>query len=206
MKHVVSNSKHICFNKIIGGMYMNEIKVQSKKNVLDENERTFEERKIELDAISKSEKEQAKRERNSPFKNFLQVNKDTYKLEDKLMKQNPLAYRIWRFLANNMDSYNAVMVSYSVMTDIFEVSRTTLYRAIKVLDDENYIKIYKSGTSNIYTLNDNMVWNSWGSNKRYSKFGANVIINEEEQTNKVKKELKLKIDKHKEVKLQVEKE
>ena len=46
-----------------------------------------------------------------------------------------------------------------------------------------------------------MVWNSWGTNKKYSKFNANVIISEGEQTEKMKKELKdLKVEKHKEVK------
>ena len=41
----------------------------------------------------------------------------------------------------------------------------------------------------------------WGTNKKYSKFNANVIISEGEQTEKMKKELKdLKVEKHKEVK------
>ncbi len=97
--------------------------------------------------------------------------------------------------------FNAVIVSQEVLTEMFEVSRSTIYRAIKILDEGNYIKIYKSGTSNVYALNDDMVWNSWGTNKKYSKFNANVIISEDEQTEEIKKELKdLKIEKHKEVK------
>lgn len=180
---------------------MGEIRVQKEKEIFNENVMTFKEREAELEALKKKEQEEERRKKNSPFKHFLQVNKDTYKLEDKLMKENPLAYRIWRFLANNMDSYNAVMVSYVVLGELFEVSRTTLYRAIKVLEEGNYVSIHKSGTSNIYSLNDNMVWNSWGKNKQYSSFTANVIISESEQTDKIKKDIKLKKQKHTELKI-----
>lgn len=180
---------------------MAEILVQRERELLKNNQMTFEERQSQIKEDEKREQEQLKREKSSPFKSFIQMNKKTYELEDKLMQKNPLAYRIWRFLANNMDSYNAVIVSYSTMQEIFEVSRMTLYRAIKLLDEDDYIRIYKSGTSNVYALNDNMVWNSWGTNKKYSKFSANVIISENEQEEKVQKELKdLKVEKHKEVK------
>lgn len=180
---------------------MAELFVSNDKDILNQNTVTFEEREKQIQEEKKLEQEQLKREKNSPFNSFIQVNKRTYQLEDKLMKESPLAYRIWRFLANNMDSYNAVIVSQEVLTEMFEVSRSTIYRAIKILDEGNYIKIYKSGTSNVYALNDDMVWNSWGTNKKYSKFNANVIISEDEQTEEIKKELKdLKIEKHKEVK------
>lgn len=173
----------------------------SNENDPIKNKVSFEQREKDLKEMDKREEETRKREKNSPFRSFVQVNKDTYKLEDQLMKENPLAYRIWRFLANNMDRYNAVIISQETLTELFEVSRTTIWRAIKVLDEGEYIKIYKSGTSNVYALNDNMVWNSWGSNKKYSKFSANVIISEEEQDDKIKKEIEdLKIENHKEVK------
>lgn len=202
MKQDVSHMKPICFIKNTkGGNKMSEIKVQNEKDIFNPNVKSFNEREAELVQLQAKEEELKKRQRNSPFKNFLQVNKETYKLEDKLMKKNPLAYRIWRFLANNMDHYNAVMVSYNVLMEIFDVSRTTIYRAIKVLEDGEYIKIYKSGTSNIYAINDNMVWNSWGTNKKYSKFSANIIIGESEQSQKTKKEIKIKTEKHKQIKL-----
>lgn len=178
-----------------------EIKVTNENSFsfFDNDKRSFEERQEELDKLNEQEKQIAKRKKNSPFKNFLQVNKETYPLEDKLMKKNPLAYRIWRFLANNMDNYNAIIVSQVTLQEIFESSRTTIYRAIKLLEEENYIRIYKSGTSNVYTLNDQMVWNSWGSNLKYSKFNANVIISETEQTKSNKEEIKLKTQIHKQV-------
>ena len=180
---------------------MAELFVSNDKDILNPNTVTFEEREKQIQEEKKLEQEQLKREKNSPFNSFIQVNKKTYQVEDKLMKESLVAYRRWRFLANNMDSYNAVIVSQEVLTEIFEVSRSTIYRAVKILDEGNYIKIYKSGTSNVYALNDDMVWNSWGTNKKYSKFNANVIISENEQTEEMQKELKdLKVEKHKEVK------
>jgi len=203
LTQIVSYLIHIGFIKIKKkrGIIMAELFVSNDKNILNSNTVTFEEREKQIQKEKKLEQERLKREKNSPFNSFIQVNKRTYQLEDKLMKESPLAYRIWRFLANNMDSYNAVIVSQEVLTEVFEVSRSTIYRAIRILDEGNYIKIYKSGTSNVYALNDDMVWNSWGTNKKYSKFNANVIISEDEQTEEIKKELKdLKIEKHKEVK------
>ena len=30
-------------------------------------------------------------------------------------------------------------------------------------------------------INKNIVWNSWGTNYKYAKFGANIILSESEQ-------------------------
>lgn len=181
---------------------MSEIAVSQDRDILNPNSVSFKERQRQIEQDKKQEEDILERERNSPFKSFIQMNKKTYELEDKLMRENPLAYRIWRFLANNMDSYNAVIVSQEVMTEIFEVSKTTIWRALKLLKDGGYIKTYRTGGSNVYTINDNMVWNSWGTNKKYSKFSANVIISESEQEEEIKKTIKdIKVEKHKEIKL-----
>ena len=125
------------------------------------------------------------------------MNKDAYKHEDWLMSKSPIAYRIFKFLINNMDSYNAVMCSQTVLQEQFDVSRVTISRAIKLLKEKQFIDVYKSGTSNIYAVNKQIAWNSWGSNFKHGKFGANIIISESEQENDVK----LKIEKHHEVTL-----
>lgn len=180
---------------------MSGLKVSKERELLNPKSVSFEERKAQIEKDEKREEEMRKRAKNSPFDRFLQVNKKTYELEDELMKKNPLAYRIWRFLAQHMDKYNAVIVSQEVLTEIFDVSRTTIWRAIKVLDEREFIKIYKSGTTNVYALNDDMVWNSWGSNRVYSKFSANVIVSESEQTEDMKRELKdIKTENQKNVK------
>ena len=131
--------------------------------------------------------------KKGPFKNFVQWNQDKeiYKKEDWLMAKSPIAYRIFKFLVNHMDNYNAVVCSQRVLMDYFDVSRTTISRAIKLLKDKGYLAIYKSGTSNVYALNDQIVWKSWGSNYGYSKFPSNVILSLDEQDDSVKKNVKI---------------
>lgn len=99
-----------------------------------------------------------------------------------------------------MDSYNAVMCSYKVLEEQFNISSSTVTRAVKLLKEKQYIDIYKSGTSNVYAVNKQIAWSSWGSNFKHGKFGANIILSESEQDEQVK----LEIQKHKEVSLKEE--
>ena len=176
---------------------MNEIAVGMERDILNQNSMTFEERQRQLGEEKKQEEEQIKRAKKSPFDRFVQVNKDFYKAEDWLMAKSPIAYRIFKFLINNMDEYNAVICSYKVLEETFKVSTTTIARAIKILKDKGYVAVFKSGTSNIYALNDKIVWNSWGTNYQYSKFPANIILSISEQENSIQSQIKTL--KHKEI-------
>ena len=176
---------------------MSEIAVGAEYNVLNPNTMTFDERQKQLDQEKQREKEARERAKKSPFKSFVQVNKEYYKAEDWLMSKSPIAYRIFKFLTNNMDEYNAVICSYKVLQENFEISQDTVRRAIKILKEKKYIDVYKSGTSNVYAINKNIVWNSWGTNYEYAKFGANIILSASEQEESVK--AKIKTVKHKQV-------
>lgn len=162
---------------------------------------SFEERKNQLKKLSELEEEKRKREnkqrKSSPFNDWYQVNKEYYKAEDWLMSKSPIAYRIFRFLINNMDGYNSVICSYQVLMETFDISKPTITRVIKLLKDKQYIKVYKSGTSNVYCINKHIVWNSQGTNFKYAKFGANIILSESKQENLKNK--KIKINKLKQV-------
>lgn len=169
---------------------MAELSVGANHNMLNPNSITFEERQIQLETLDKKEKEVYERAKKSPFKNFVQVNKDYYKAEDWLMSKSPIAYRIFKFLINGMDDYNAVICSYKVLQENFGISQDTVRRAIKILKEKKYIDVYKSGTSNVYVINKNIVWSSWGTNFKYAKFGANIILSESEQENLKNKKIK----------------
>lgn len=170
---------------------MAEISVGSSYNVLNSNSITYEERQKQIQEEENREKESREKAKKSPFKNFVQVNKDYYKAEDWLMAKSPIAYRIFKFLINEMDDYNAVVCSYKVLQENFGVSQDTIRRAIKILKEKNYVYVYKSGTSNVYAVNKNIVWNSWGTNYKYAKFGANIILSESEQEKSVQAEIKM---------------
>lgn len=161
------------------------------------NDLTFKERQSQIEEEKQREKEDQKRLKKSPYKDFVQFNRETYKAEDWLMSKSPIAYRILKFLIHNMDGYNSVICSYKVMQEQFNVSSDTIRIAIKLLKDKKYVDVYKTGTSNVYSINKNIVWNSWGSNFEFAKFGANIILSENEQQERVK----LQIKKHNEIKI-----
>ena len=98
-----------------------------------------------------------------------------------LQINHPKASAILSFLVNEMDNYNAVMCSYQVLQEVLKVSKDTIRKCIKVLKENGYIAILKSGTSNVYTVNDSIYWKSWGNNLKYSKFPANVVLALSEQ-------------------------
>lgn len=171
---------------------MNTLTVSSNKSINNPNSISFEERQNDLTRDFNLEEEYQKREKKSPYNNWVQINKNYYKAEDWLMAKSPIAYRIFKFLINNMDGYNSVVCSYKVIQEYFDISQVTVARAIKLLKEKQYIQVYKSGTSNIYAINKEIAWNSWGKNYRYAKFGANIILTETEQEYAKIKSKKLK--------------
>lgn len=176
---------------------MSDVVVSNNQEEFKPNFMNYEERQEQIRKQKEQEREALERAKKSPFKNFVQVNKDIYKAEDWLMGKSPIAYRVFRFLVNNMDGYNAVICSQTVIKENFNVSRQTVSKAIKLLKDRKYIDVYKSGTSNVYAINKNLVWNSYGTNFKFAKFGANIIISESEQEKNIK--AKIKAIKHKEI-------
>lgn len=179
---------------------MPELHVQSETDPKNPNSISFEARKRQIEEEERLEREEYERRKKSPYRRWLQLNKDAYKAEDWLMAKSPIAYRIFKFLMNNMDAYNAVMCSYKVLEEQFNISSSTVTRAVKLLKEKQYIDVYKSGTSNVYAINKKIAWNSWGSNYKHGKFSANIILSESEQ----EEEVKLKIEKHQEVTLKDE--
>ena len=141
-----------------------------------------------------------KRQQNgSPYKDWVQWNQEHYDKEEKLLKESSIAYRVFKFLVKNMDKYNAVMVSYNTIGEYLDISKTSVYNAIKKLKKENFIVVFKSGNSNVYAVNDKIVWKNFGNKYKYSKFPANVILSESEQEKSVRK--KIKEYRHKEIEI-----
>lgn len=137
----------------------------------------LQEQERERIAVEKA-KEQAKK---SPFQAFYQVNVENNKYLTELATRQPKALAILLFIFENMDNYNALMASYKVFQEKFDLSQSTVKRCIKYLKDHGYLHIYKSGVSNVYVANDNLAWKSYGKNVKYCKFPANVMLSLSEQ-------------------------
>lgn len=152
------------------------------------NQESFEDRARQLVQLKREtekevEKEQ-ERAKKSPFNSFYQVNTKNNKFLTELATKQPKALAILLFIFENMDNYNALMASYKVFEEQFNISQSTVKRCIGYLKDHGYIHIYKSGTSNVYVANNELVWKSYGKNVKHCKFPANIILSSAEQEKK----------------------
>lgn len=139
--------------------------------------------------------------KKSPYRKWVQMNNDEHAREadDWLVAHSPSAYRIFKFLVANMDKYNAIICSYKVMQEKFGYSRTTVADAIRFLKEHKYIQVVRTGGSNIYMINKELYWNSWGTNFAYAEFGAKVIISSSEQDKATQSKVQLQIQTRQEV-------
>ena len=153
------------------------------------------------DLEEKADKERKK----SHFRSFLQTNKEQYAYEDWLMKESPSAYRVLRFLTQNMDNYNALVCSQAVISQVLSYKRETVARAIKLLKEHKFIDVVRTGGSNVYMVNKMLYWNSWGSNYAYAEFGAKIIVTSTEQDNETKEKIKTQIKRRTEVQVKTPK-
>lgn len=125
--------------------------------------------------------EMEKEKNHSKFRNFGQWNYDKTEKFEKIAAKNGVAAAIFLYLARKSDKYNKVICSYKVLQEKFGVSERTVGRAIQILEENELITIYKSGTSNIYVLNNDITWKSDGWRNEYCEFDARVIITRSEQ-------------------------
>ena len=157
---------------------------------------SFENRQNELITQELKSKDIIKRQyKNSPFKRWTQLNNEHTAELIQLALKYPKAHAILYFLVDQMDEYNAVICSVKVLSELLNVSRQTISKNISILKEHGFIVILKSGASNVYVINDKVYWKSWGNNKRYSKFPANVVLAFSEQDKDYKQQIDNKKDK-----------
>lgn len=185
---------------------MPTITVSDKRDVLKPYSVSFDERALQLEKQAKAEEEARKREKNSPFTRWTQFNLEHTKELMWLALKHPKAHAILYFLVDQMDEYNAVMCSTNVLEEVLGISRQTISKNITLLKENGFIAVLKSGTSNVYTINDKVYWKTYGNKHQYSKFPANVVLSMSEQDEFTQMEFKdLGFTKIKEVMMKGEK-
>lgn len=159
--------------------------VSEPKNL---NDVSFKQRAMDLIAKEQEELEELKRQKKSPFARFYQVNKDNSEYLRSCLKENPKALQVLFFIFDHMDKYNAVVCSYKVFQDALDMGQATVARSIKYLKEHGFLYVYKTGSSNVYVANKDLVWNSWGNNREYCEFPANIVLtaSEQEECSKIK--------------------
>ena len=59
-------------------------------------------------------------------------------------------------------------------------ARKIINLAIKKLKEHNFINIQKDGRGNMYFVNANLVWKSYGTNHKFAEFNVKIIFSQEE--------------------------
>lgn len=154
------------------------------------NKPTYNELVAELDRKARQTqlKEQEEAEnRLKKNKDFVQIEKKNLKAFRYLAIENPTAVAVLFALAEHMNTESAVMISYSGLELLTGYSRTTLSKAIKLLEERNWIEIVKVGQSNVYKLNSGAFWRSYG-NRKITSFNAKIVAIDTEQIQKIERD------------------
>ena len=112
-------------------------------------------------------------------KDFIQFYRKNIDIISELAS-NKKALDLFILLCKHMDGTNALCVSNIVLAELMETTTRTIQRAVKYLKDKGYVCVLKSGTSNVYIVNPDIAWTSYGNQKKYCKFQSNVLLSSTE--------------------------
>lgn len=112
-------------------------------------------------------------------KDFIQFYRSNVDILSELAS-NKKALDLFLLLCKHMDGTNALCVSNVVLAELLNSTTRTIQRAIKYLKDNGYVCILKSGTSNVYVVNPDIAWTSYGDQKKYCKFQSTVLLSSSE--------------------------
>lgn len=112
---------------------------------------------------------------------LMQINSEDPSFMAKFNRMNPHALDILLFLIKHMNGSDAVICSQVCLMNYFGVSRSTVVKCIQDLKDHGLICIAKTGSSNVYHLNDDLIWKPCGTNSKNCEFPANIVLSYLEQ-------------------------
>lgn len=119
-------------------------------------------------------------EENKKNHNFIQLYRDNMPELRWLMSNHNFASSLLFFILEHMDNRNALACSYSVFEDYFRKSRSTVYRAIKLLEENGFLNVLKMGTSNVYVINENLAWSDSNDKKKFAKYDGKILVSKKE--------------------------
>lgn len=119
-------------------------------------------------------------------RDFIQLYREHIDDVAKLARDNGKAYDLFMLLVKHMDGTNALAVSNVALSELLQVTTRTIQRAVKYLKDSGWICVLKTGTSNVYIVNPEVAWTSYGNQKQYCKFKANVLLSSSENAEYLK--------------------
>lgn len=137
-------------------------------------------REAEQDAEEKKQLEiEESAKKNYGFTQLSDDVSDTYAAM--MLGKHANAAGVLLLIAKRMDRHtNALVASQKALEELTGLSRTSLWRAIKHLQDHSWIQIIKIGTANAYIVNSQVFWKNHGD-KKHTVFNATVIATSTEQ-------------------------
>lgn len=102
------------------------------------------------------------------------------------LSSNSIAFKLFIFIVKHMDNNNALCVSMASLQEILGYSRQHISNGVRFLKDKGFLCVLKSGTTNIYVINPDIVWTSYDYQKSYCKFQTNVIVTPNENAEYLK--------------------
>jgi hypothetical protein len=157
--------------------------------VLKEPQKT----QAQIAADNKEDEEQ--REKAKKNNDFVQLSRKNMLAFGDLIEENPLAAKVFLFMAKYADRHNALVVSSKVLEEYTGRGRTTVWKAVSLLEEKSFLSVGKSGSSNVYFLNPHLVWNSWRNAKDYCEFSGAILLSKSENIDleeKLRKQINIK--------------
>lgn len=153
---------------------------EEEKITLQVSEEEFQKLQRLLEIHEEQKGEEQEREQADKNTNFVQLYRDHMPEMRWLMTNHSFASSLLFFILEHMDNRNALACSYSVFEDYFGKSRMTIYRAIKLLEENGFIDVLKMGTSNVYLVNADLAWTDSRSSKKYAKYDGKILVSKKE--------------------------
>ena len=126
-------------------------------------------------------------------KDFVQVYpKGWAKMRTILSKTGSTApLMLYTFLAEHIDADGGVLVAdQETICTSLEISRTTLWRACKFLEDHDaLLRLKVGGNVYAYALDPSEVWRSWDSTKENAVFRTRTMVRKSAQDEQVQRRL-----------------
>ena len=142
---------------------------------------TNEKANLRLRELEQQEQQQVhEREEEKKNRNFVMLYRDHMPEIRWLTKKSGIATSILMFILEHMDYKNALVCSYKVFMEYFEVSSDTVRRSIRLLQENGFIDILKTGLSNVYVINPDIAWSSWNNQQKYCQFEGKVLVSKAE--------------------------
>lgn len=116
---------------------------------------------------------------------WVQTEREAHVQWGRLVVSNPLAAAVMHQLVAIMDRSNAVCISHQTLADLVGCHYTTVKRALKYLETNNWVQVVQvgpRGTVNAYVINERVAWADYRDNKKLAIFSARIVADAADQS------------------------